>query len=135
MPDFSPAALSHTVKAYLDAHQDALTAHADPSTGGEPAKSHVPMHAALALMAGGQAWDGLSTQRALDRYGTHEANPIYGSDPSLGRILATKAAIFGPLGYALDKMYDKHPKTAATLAGAVGALGVGLALHNRQQGR
>lgn len=93
------------------------------------------MHLALGVMGGGQLADAFSTHAALKRAGTEESNPLYGKDPSLGRILGTKAAIMGPLGFLLDKAYNKSPKAALIAALAAGGLGMGLAARNAKQGR
>jgi hypothetical protein len=109
-----------------------LSDSASPS-GEPPSRSHTPMHLALGVMGGGQLADALSTKAALERGGgSTEANPLLGSDPSLARVLGTKAAVMGPLALLLDKLYNAHPKFAAGAAVGIGGLGMGLAAHNAQ---
>lgn len=130
----SPDALkAYADPAYLTALVRAIDGDAAPAA--PPSRSHTPMHVALGVMGGGQLADALSTKAALDRGGTQEANPLYGSDPSLARVLGTKAAIMAPTGYALDKLYNQHPKLALALALGLGGLGMGLAAHNAKVGR
>ncbi len=89
----------------------------------------------LPVMAGGQVADAVSTSQALKRTGTHESNPIYGQDPSMGRVLATKAAIMGPSAWLLDKLAEKHPKLALGIALAIGGGGAAIAAHNTGVGK
>lgn len=132
MPDFSIAALRQAAKEALDVDPEAVSA---APAAPVDAPSHTPMHLALAAMGAGQAADALSTISALKRSGTAEGNPIYGKHPSAARILGTKAAIAAPVGYLLDRAYDKHPKLAAGASLAFGGLGLALAAHNSKQGR
>jgi hypothetical protein len=101
----------------------------------EKTRGHGPFWVSLAAMGAGQAADAIETVKALQRPGVQESNPVYGDHPSMARIVGTKAATMIPTAVLLDKLYHHHPKIAMTLAGSIGALGAGLALHNRRQGR
>ncbi|HVB34175.1 MAG TPA: hypothetical protein VNJ52_07395 [Patescibacteria group bacterium] len=59
-------------------------------------KAHKLQISADALMIGASALDVASTRSALAR-GNYEANPLYGSRPSLGRLLLVKAAFVVPV--------------------------------------
>lgn len=134
--DFSTAALRKQAAKALDENPAALTQGEGNDAPAEPAhRSHTPMHAMLAAMGGGQVADAMSTRKAIREGRGAEGNPIYGSDPSMARLLATKAAIAAPVGYALDKAYDKHPKLSMALAGLATAAGFGLAAHNNGVGK
>lgn len=126
---FSPAVLQRAVQTELDARPVAAAA---PS----PVHGHLPMHWTLAGMAAGQAADAVTTYQALHRPGTEEGNSfLYGKDPSMGRLIATKAAMVGPMAWALDHLYNSKPKTAMALAGAIGSLGLIAAARNTQVGK
>ena len=106
----------------------------EPKTAPEK-KSHTGMHASLGVMAGGQVADALTTIAALKRSGTEEGNPVYGRNPSAGKVLGIKAATMIPIALLLDRLHDKHPKLAKGLALGVGGLGAGVAMHNAQVGK
>ena len=75
-----------------------------------------------------QVADGVTTSQALDRGGI-ESNPIYGDNPSDGRIIATKAVVVGVLIWAGSRM---KPTPRKWVFGFVTALGGGAAIHNSQ---
>lgn len=85
---------------------------------------------ALPILIGGQVADGWSTADALGRAGTHEANGVYGSSPSLGRIVGTKAAIGVPVALGLDHLAGDHPNLAKLIAILYGGVGATAAAHN-----
>lgn len=134
MPDFSTSTLRRAANDALDTNPDVLTPDT-PVAVPAPHRSHAPIHALLAAMAGGQVADGLTTRAAIDRGAGSESNPLYGPDPSLGRIFGTKAALMAPAAYGIDKVYDNHPKTSMVLAGLLTALGTGAAIHNARVGK
>lgn len=86
-------------------------------------------------MAGGQVADALITRNAIDRGVGSEVNPLLGSNPSMERLLAEKAAITAPVAYGIAKLYPSHPKFALTLASLFGAAGVIPAIRNYNLGR
>lgn len=128
-----PGSLSPDVlhRAAVEAVTSAPMAASAPAS----APPRWPLYVSLGMLGAGQTADAISTYDALKRDGTQEGNGIYGDHPSLGRLLAVKAATMVPLGVLLEKAYPTHPKLAALAANAVGALGIGLALHNQHQGR
>lgn len=84
----------------------------------------------VALVAG-NVLDVYSTERQIAR-GCVEANPLYGSRvPSLGRIVAVKAAVLVPLSVALAQLQrGGHQTAAARLGWVAGALGGGVGVRN-----
>jgi hypothetical protein len=90
----------------------------------------------LPALIGGRAADEASTIAALRSGRAHEANPLYGDHPSIGRLFGTDLAIMGPLAYALDRAYDKSPpgskarKLALIGALSIGAIGGAMAARN-----
>jgi hypothetical protein len=124
MPVFTPE---------LIARHAATVTQPTPDPPDKP--SHAGLHAALGVMGGGALADALTTIAALKREGTHEANPIYGKDPSAARILATKAATTIPSALLLDKLGDKHKVAAMLIALGIGGASFGIAAKNAQQGK
>lgn len=109
---------------------------------GSGAKSAKAQHkdpmrlARWAGLLGGSIADAESTRRALDRPDVYEANPllkgIAKNTPALyGVKLGTNAA----LAAVLDKAHKTHPKTANTMAAALSALQLLVALRNTKQGK
>lgn len=131
----SPLKAEALKAAVIRALEDGMTPEVSQPPASPAKRSHTPMHLALGVMGGGQVADAMTTASALKRAGTQESNPLYGTDPSMARVLGTKAAIMGPLGWLLDKSYDKHPKAALIAALATGGLGMGLAARNAKQGK
>lgn len=125
MQDFSPEALRPHLLAMMDTQERTATA---------PPPSKLPMMASLGIMGAGQVADALSTHRAVKR-GASESNPVYGKKPSLGKLLAIKAATNVPLAVVFEKLHKHHPKLARGLALGVGGVGFGLAAHNSRQGK
>jgi hypothetical protein len=91
------------------------------------------MKAALTFMAVGQGLDTVTTIAALNR-GAVEANGLYGRHPSTAKLVAAKLPMIG-VGWLLTKVAPRHPRVAKGAAYVIGGVGVGLALHNSQQGR
>ncbi len=131
MPDFSPEALRrHAQVLLMDTAERTQGAQGQQ----QPEHGKKGLWASLGVMGAGQVADAVSTHQAIQR-GAHEQNPIYGKDPGLGRLLATKAAITIPSGFALMKLHTHHPKLANALALGIGGAGMGLAVHNARQGK
>lgn len=107
--------------AQQQARQDAqaLTPASAPSKGIDKARL-----ARYGMMIGGQGLDAASTVKALHDPRLKEANPIYGKNPSTGRVLATKAALVGAGGLLTDKMAKNHPKAAMVASGILGLSGL-----------
>lgn len=75
-----------------------------------------------ALVAIGAGMDVDSTRKSLHQPGLEEGNSwMYGKHPSLGRLVATKAAINLPLLWMMHKMAEKNPKLAMSLAAVTAA--------------
>lgn len=76
------------------------------------AKMHKLQIAADVLMVGASALDVASTRSALAE-GNYEANPLYGTRPGLGRLLAIKAAFVLPIAAAnvfVDRYTSHEPR-------------------------
>ncbi len=65
------------------------------------------------------ALDAGTTCAAMSRGGFMEANPIYGSHPSCGRVVATKAAGTGAAAWLSTKLKPKPRKWV--MVGLIGA--------------
>ena len=99
-----------------------------PKTSGKLSKS------SLAMLLGGNAADAASTIYALKR-GARETNPLYGEQPSVGKLLAIKGGTTAG-AYLLSKLLAKdRPKLANGLAKGLGAALTGVAAHNVMQAR
>jgi hypothetical protein len=121
--------------------QDALLAiaaeeQARPERRLPARRDRTPLALSLGAMTAGHLADILSTHAALKRPGVSEGNSaVYGENPSLGRLIGTKAAVAVPSAFALAKLYEKHPKLAQALGYGVGAFGAILAARNSQVGK
>jgi hypothetical protein len=97
--------------------------------------SHRPIHWAIVGLAAGQTADAVTTAKALKRGGTVEVNPLYGKHPSTARVVATKAAIIGPVAFCLHWAFPRHPRATTVAAWLLGGLGASVAVSNSRQGR
>jgi len=82
----------------------------------------------------GHSLDVMSTQHALDN-GAEEMNPIYGSDPSMGRMIITKVIYMG-LVYYITEYYlvPAYGTNARNWSyGASGVLSAGISVWNYNQ--
>lgn len=92
----------------------------------------------LPVLAAGQGMDTATTLAALQHPALQEGNPLYGADPSAGRVIGMKLATMAPLALLLDKAYAHAPagsarrKMALAAAIATGALGAFAGAHNMQ---
>jgi len=72
------------------------------------------------------------TQRCLDRGTCHEGNPIYGSHPSLGRMLAIRVPLEALIDFGARRLFRHDPEQAITMlrvkAGVTGVV-VGMNLR------
>lgn len=85
---------------------------------------------ALAALIGGQGLDTASTAMFLNQ-GIKERNPVFGENPSLGRLLATKAGATAVIALLSKLLADKgHPKIGNALAAGSGAVGAGAGIYN-----
>ncbi len=87
----------------------------------------------LPVLIAGTAADAISTELALRRTGTREANRMMAPLGTLGRT-AVKGAANGFAGWALDKAAHKGHKWAVPVAVGLGALQAAVAAHNLRQG-
>lgn len=81
------------------------------------------------LVIGGAA-DGLSTHHALKQPGLQEGNPLYGKNPSGGRIGLIKGASAVSQLLLLDRLAKTKPKLAKGIAIGMGVLQAGVAANN-----
>lgn len=127
MPQFDAKSMEALVAASLRDSPPSVRAAAEPKKKGA---SKWALGASLL----GDAADAASTVYARNR-GAVEKNPLLGSHPSTGKVLAFKAgtgALKALLTHALGK---KHPKAANILGGVNGAVNGAVAVHNVVQGR
>ena len=75
-----------------------------------------------AAMLAGQGADAASTAYNYSR-GYRESNPLYGQDPSLGRIMAVKGLEAGGLAMLMRQLAQHDHPTAAKLLGYIGGIG------------
>lgn len=83
---------------------------------------------------GGQLADIVSTDRGLDR-GCKEANPLFGSDPSTGTIVAVKLGVLA-LSYATIEYWmpvESRQSTRNWVYGALGLTGFAAGVWNSAQ--
>ena len=83
---------------------------------------------------GGQLADTVSTARALDR-GCREANPLFGSDPSTGTIVAVKLGVL-VLAYATTEYWvpaESRQSARNWVYGALGLTGFAAGVWNSAQ--
>lgn len=88
----------------------------------------------LSAAVGGQVADTVSTARALDR-GCKEANPLFGSNPSTGTIVAFKIGALG-LAYLVTEYWlpeESRQSARNWVYGALGAAGFAAAGWNSAQ--
>ena len=76
----------------------------------------------LSAAIGGQVFDVVSTDRGLDR-GCKEVNPLFGSDPSTGTIVAAKLGVLA-LAYATTEYWLPEESRQSTRNWVYSALGV-----------
>ena len=124
---FSKAALDSLVAAELNKPRVEVSAPAPP-----PEKKGVSKWAQLATLAG-HAADAASTIHALRQPGLREGNPIFGDNPSAGKIAGVKAG-----GAALQMLLQHYigkraPKATNIIGFGTGAALGGLAAHNMIQ--
>lgn len=86
-----------------------------------PTQSGVGIGPYAALLAG-QGADAASTAYNYSR-GYRESNPLYGQDPSLARILATKGIETGLLGLLMHQLGAHGHPGAAKAVGYIGGIG------------
>lgn len=127
MPQFDAKALNELVARELAKPEAGVTAPAP-----ERPKRISPW-AQLATIAGHSADIG-TTVHALKK-GAKEQNPIYGENPSLGKLVGIKAG-GAALQVLLQQMLGKkNPKIANALGYGAGAAMAGLAAHNISQAK
>jgi len=84
--------------------------------------AHVPYsgadYAALSFAVCGSAADVWTTERALDN-GGYECNPLFGSDPSDGKLIAGKVVMVAVLAL-IGEVYPESRQWLFWLAGGVG---------------
>lgn len=83
---------------------------------------------------GGQLADTVSTARALDR-GCKEANPLFGSDPSTGTIVAVKIGVLGLAYMATEYWLPEGSRQSARnwVYGTLGLTGFAAGVWNSAQ--
>lgn len=86
----------------------------------------------LALIAG-NGLDALSTEIALKRPGTYEANPLMRGGPA-GRLGIKAGATIGS-GLLLDLLAKSHPKVADVIGFGAGGTAGALGVRNLKQGK
>ena len=105
--------------------------------GQEPAKPANKLVLAIpyAAIIGTQAADIITTQSALSR-GCTESNPIYGSQPNMGKLAAQKAIVTVPV-VALMVIADKHGHHLPSwlMAGAIAGVTTPAVVKNLSCGR
>lgn len=88
----------------------------------------------LALI-GGNVFDAATTQVALGRPGTEEANPLFrGVVRHPAALYGTKIGTGIALSLILDALAKDHPKWANGLAGGAAGLYTGVGVNNLRQG-
>lgn len=112
MPLFDQEALQ---RAILNTPQD------NPQTPAKPTPDGAGLAPYLALFAG-QGADAASTAYNFSR-GYKESNPMYGSDPSLAKILAVKAGMAGGLGLLIHHLASSGHPDVAKILGYIGGVG------------
>jgi hypothetical protein len=88
----------------------------------------------LGAAIGGQVADTVSTVKALDR-GCEEANPLFGSDPSTGTIVAIKVGVL-VLAYMATEYWlpeDSRQSSRNWIYGALGVTGLAAGAWNSAQ--
>lgn len=89
-----------------------------------------------AAIYGGNAVDAISTIMALKSGAGQEGNPLYGKDPSMGRIALTKGLAALGEDFILSKLASNgHDKLAKGIGLGLGALNGGVAISNFSKGR
>lgn len=131
-----PAAVGGATPLTNRAMEMALSAPADrsaPPAGAEPQRK-IALPAWLTML-GGNAADIGTTMNALGA-GATEANPLLGPNPSMGRILGTKAAGVG-IQALLMKLLERRGKVgvANALGYGSGAVMGGVAANNMIQAK
>ena len=88
----------------------------------------------LSAAVGGQVADTVSTVKALDR-GCEEANPLFGSDPSTGTIVAVKAGALGLAYLATEYWLPEESRQSGRnwVYGALGLTGFAAGVWNSAQ--
>jgi len=86
----------------------------------------------FASTIGGRAADIASTQYALNNGGCKEANPIYGDNPSTGKMILISAAVVGATWLAVEYWIDEEDREIARnwIYGLQAAISVSVAAHN-----
>jgi hypothetical protein len=89
----------------------------------------------LGAAIGGQAADIASTQSALNR-GCTEANPVFGDDPSTGKMILVKSIVLGATLGITEYMYAGHEDQQEIrnwMFGTLAVVGFGAAGWNSSQ--
>jgi hypothetical protein len=133
MSDFSKAALDALVAQNLaqDTSRSAISAPAPEKRKGAPAWAQI-------LNIAGPIADGLSTMHVMNQSGPMadgsgyvkgvEANPIYGKNPTAGKIMAVKGGQ-AALSALVSHFFPKIAKPLGVANGIVGGAAAGLNLH------
>lgn len=128
-PKFDPKALRELIDAMALQPEQAQTVPAPPG-------SLSPL--SLAMLIGGNGLDAGSTIYALRQPGIREANPLLGSHPGTGTVLAAKVGGTAAEWLLLRLLAKKHPKLANGLAKGIGGAMAGIGVNNlrlAQKGR
>ena len=86
-----------------------------------------------AILLGGTGVDIGSTAAVLNQGGRETNTGIYGTNPSMARLMLTKAAPTVGALYAMHRIAPNHPKIAGALGMALGSVPMLAGIHNLRQ--